>query len=308
MFLKNRKIDKSQRVQKLINLEKEDIGTFAIVIKSNPYMQAIFYSLSNIPKLKISLQKLYANQNYLSLWLYNFIQIDKENLIELNRNILSAEEILSKISNQNLKNLDFKKLIKLILSTLDNEFSAKKNDKTIKIEDYDQSFANNKFISDIEFKKDSIIFQLFCGIKKIFFNYQNCKTTKYKIKLFYFLFFKIEKSSPKDLNTLIESYEKGEKTLQGQCDYCMKNDESYIKKKEIAKLPQILIIIFENKKNIKIDCSLSLKIKNENYNLINCISKPDEKSEEFFILNKDDNKYFIYDGKEKKEYIQDSKN
>ena len=57
-----------------------------------------------------------------------------------------------------------------------------------------------------------------------------------------------------------------------------------------------------------IDCSLSLKIKNENYNLINCISKPDEKSEEFFILNKDDNKYFIYDGKEKKEYIQDSKN
>ena len=45
-----------------------------------------------------------------------------------------------------------------------------------------------------------------------------------------------------------------------------------------------------------IDCSLSLKIKNENYNLINCISKPDEKSEEFFIINKDDNKYLtIYE-------------
>ena len=308
MYLKKRKVDMSQRVQKLINLETQEIGKLAIVIKSNPFVKAIFYSLSDIPTLKISLQKLYANQNYLSFWLYNFIQIDKQNLIELNKNILSAEEILNKLSNQKLKSPDFKKLIKFILSTLDNELNIKQSNKTIKIEDYDQSFANKKFNEVIESKKNSIIFQLFCGIKKIFFNYQDCKTTKYKLKLFYFLFFKIDKSSPKDINTMIESYEKESKTLQGQCDYCMKKDESYIKNKEINKLPKILIIIFENKNNIKIDCSLSLKIKNENFNLISCVSKLDEKSEDFFILSKDENKYFIYDGNEKKEYIQDSKN
>ena len=54
-YLKNRNIDLSKKNQDLINLEDEHIGKIAIVIKSNPYIKAIFDALSSIPKLKESI-------------------------------------------------------------------------------------------------------------------------------------------------------------------------------------------------------------------------------------------------------------
>ena len=306
MYLKYRNIDLSKKNQDLINLEDAHIGKIAIVIKSNPYIKAIFDALSSIPKLKESIGKIEIKQNFLSFLLHNYIKANN-NLIELNKNILDVESHLNKLSKNSLNNSDFKKLIKLILKTLNNELNIKKNDATFKIEDYDPTFVLNQFNKNVEFYKDSIIYNLFCGHKKIELNCKKCNSIKSKFKIFYCLFFKIEKSSPKDLNTLISSYEKENNKLKGQCDICFEKDKLYIKNREINKFPEILIIILDNKKKDKLDCPLSLQIKNENYNLISCISKQDEKSEEFSIITKNESKYFIFDGNEKKEFIYDSK-
>ena len=306
MYLKYRNIDLSKKNQDLINLEYAHIGKIAIVIKSNPYIKAIFDALSSIPKLKESIGKIEIKQNFLSFLLHNYIKANN-NLIELNKNILDVESHLNKLSKNSLNNSDFKKLIKLILKTLNNELNIKKNDATFKIEDYDPTFVLNQFNKNVEFYKDSIIYNLFCGHKKIELNCQKCNSIKSKFKIFYCLFFKIEKSSPKDINTLIASYEKENNKLKGQCDICFEKDKLYIKNREINKFPEILIIILDNKNKHKLDCPLSLQIKNENYNLISCISKQDEKSEDFSIITKNESKYFIFDGNEKKEFIYDSK-
>ena len=91
------------------------------------------------------------------------------------------------LSKQNKKNLNcsnFKELIKLVLTTLDNELNTKRHDMDININEYDQTFTFNKFKEAINRQNDSMVYKLFFGDKKITLSYQKCKIESYSYKFF----------------------------------------------------------------------------------------------------------------------------
>ena len=299
-YLSERNIDLGKRVQKIINKEKEEIGQLIIIAKYNPYIKSIFTVLSNFPNFQSCFKNTINHKNYICNFLANFIYINDKNLIETSKIISGIENKLKALSNYKLKLDNFKELIKLILNTLDDELNTKNKNMNINIEDYDQSFVFNKFKQAIDHNNDSIIYKLFCGFKKITSNYQFCKIEKYKFKPFKYLHLKIEKNVPTDINSLIMAYENNVKNIKGECNYCSRKEEDIIRKKEISKFPEILIIILDNKDDVKINCDLDLKIKNDNFSLINSITKSEIK-EDFNILYKEGSKYLFFDGNETKE-------
>ena len=301
-YLQLRKINMTKRIQDIINLENENIGKIILILRSNPYIRSVFFAFSNIKKISSTFQKLNNHKNVISFLLYNSIKSVNQNLIELDKIIINAEKKMNELSRNSLNMTNFKDLIKFILNALDSELNTKLYDKTIKIEDYDQSFAFNRFKQLMEYQNDSIISKYFFGSKKIISKYQKCNIEKYNYKPLKYLYFKIEKDSPTDINLLIQLYESKQKNDKGNCEYCGKKEEDFIKHKELHSLPEILIIIFDNPTNAKINSSLSVKIKNENFYLISSITKTNDDNN-FNILCKEGLKYLIFDGNEKKEFI-----
>ena len=304
-YFKERNINLNKKSQDLINKELEKIGKFEIILNSNPLLRGLFYSLSNIKNINSYFKPLNNQANVLSYLFSSYIKNNNQNLIQMNKIILETEEKLKELSNQSLNTFNFKTLIKFILNTLDNELNKKRRDiNNINIEGYDQSFALNKFKELVNKQNDSIIYKLFCGTIKITRKFQSCQIENYSHKLFKYLHFKIEKGSPTDINALIESYKSKDKKGKGDCDNCAKKGEDYIKHKEILIYPEILIIILDNENNINIDTKLSLKLKDEDFILISCITKSDN-IDDYNIIYQEKLKYFIYDGNEKKEVGQE---
>ena len=301
-YLQLRNINLTKRIQDIINLEKENIGKIVLILRSNPYIRSVFFALSNIKKISFNFQKLNNPKNIISFLLQICIKSVNQNLIEFDKIIINAEKKMNDLSRNSLNMSNFKELIKFILNALDSELNTKLNDKTIKIEEYDQSFAFNKFKQLMEYQNDSIINKYFFGCKKIISKYQQCNIEKYNYKLLKYLYFKIEKDSPTDINLLIQLYENKPKNKKGNCEYCGKKEEEFITHKELHNLPEILIIIFDNPTNAKINSSLSINIKNENFHLISSITKSKDDNN-FNILCKEGLKYLIFDGNEKKDFV-----
>ena len=305
-FIKNRNIDLKLEKQEIINLEKENIGQLAIVSRYNPYIKGFFFSISTIKKLNKYFKEKEINKEQLSSLFLSYIKSDNQNRIKTNRLIKKVENKLSEITNSKLNYTNFKELIDCFLTNLDNELNTKKNEMIIKIEEDDQTFAFNKFRKEVENQNNSIIYKLFYGIKKITKNFQICKIENYSYELFKYLYFKIEKKeneSPKDIISLIKSYENEAQTLKGLCSHCSKKDEDLVKTEEIFIYPEILIIIFDNESNAKINTQLSLKLKEDYFNLISCITRT-KNDDDFAILYKEHlepSKYFIFENNEKRD-------
>ena len=306
-YIMIRNINLNKKIQDIIDRENEYIGKFIIVIKSNPFIRVLFFVLSTITKLNIYFKnfKFQINDKNLSGLFASYFHAYNNNLIETHK-IINKAEILLKQSKNDLNYSDFKELIKIILNILDNELSSKKKNKEINIIEFDQTFAFNKFQEAVDIQYDSIIYKLFFGNKKIISNYQKCHIENYSYKLFKYLYFKIEKDSPTEINTLIEAYNKRLINSKGDCGNCSKIDEDLIRRKEIYSYPEILIIIFDNPNKIKFFPESSLKLKEDEFNLISCINKSNT-NDDLRIIFKENKNYFVYDNDEKKEIDGDIK-
>ena len=321
-YLKIREINFIKKCQDLLNLEGDIIGEIMILMSSYTLIEGLFIALSKINDLNNYFQNYNKNEKNLSDLFSNYIKNSNENLslvrqfnltkemklkksisekkTKMNEIILEAEKKLNQLQNNKLNSLNFKELIKLILTTLDNELNIKKNEDKIKIETFDKTFGINKFNEMILKKNDSIIYNLFFGTKKVICNYKECRVEKFIYKLFKFFYFKIDKDSPNDIISLINLYENKKQNLKGNCNLCAKSDEEYIKSKNICEYPEILTIIIDNENNKKIDTKPSFTLKNYEFKLISCIIKS-KNFNDLNIIYKENSKYFVFDGNEDKD-------
>ena len=121
-YLRERTIDLSKKSQNLINKENDNIGKVEIIINANPLIRSLLHSFSNIEKMNYYFKKLNNNNsNTLSILFSSYIKNNNQDLIQMDKFILQIEQKLKETSNQNLKILNFKELIKWFLNTLDNE-------------------------------------------------------------------------------------------------------------------------------------------------------------------------------------------
>ena len=91
-YLMERSVDLNKKIQNLLNKEKEDIGKFIIVTKSNPYIKGLFFALLSIQKLNYYFQNNLKNENNFSFLLSSYSNIQNKNLIVINRIVNQAEK------------------------------------------------------------------------------------------------------------------------------------------------------------------------------------------------------------------------
>ena len=307
-YLNERNIKLNQKIQEIFDKEDVVMGKCAILINSNNCIKVLFRALNNIKQFNSYFQNYpinHINNNNLSTLFQLFTNNYNINIIQENRIILIAENKLREISNtNNLNNINFEKLINHILSTIDSELNTKKKEEIINIEDFDQTFAFRRFKQSIDNNNDSIIYKLFYGIKKLISSFQKCQIDSYNYEIFKYIYFKIEDKNQTDIISLIKEEENKSKNSKGHCNYCDQKDEDKIDHEEFYQYPEILIIILENQKNIKMKPYLFMQLKENNYHLISSIMKSKD-GKDFQLLSKQDMNYFIIDDYEKKQIMQD---
>ena len=244
----------------------------------NYLYEKICMSNNSIDTKKISNYKFNLIRNFEEYNYQKLVKIIKENT---GKNVLmKIINILHRDINQKFKNYSPKQIVK--------------NNKEPKY---------NEFISNITPIHNSIIFDLFFGVKKVTKICNNCKEKSIIYKLINVINISIERIKPnfvrKDINrqktdketditTLsieecLSYYLKEEKDCDGlfKCPNCNKN-EKYNKIKEICEYPDCTIFYLNNSKqeNIKINFKKNLILSNNNYELIGIISQNNNGEEE----------------------------
>ena len=195
------------------------------------------------------------------------------------------------------------KMINLLHTDINKKFknySSKQIDKNNKDPKY------NEFISNITPIHNSIIFDIFFGIKKVTKKCNNCKGKSITYKLINVITLSIDRikqnfvtkditrqKTGKETNVITSSIEeclsyylKEEKDCDGlfKCPSCNSN-EKYNKIKEICEYPDCTVFYLNNSKqeNIKINFKKNIILSNNDYELIGIISQQNNEEEKKFI-------------------------
>ena len=230
-------------------------------------------------------------------------------------NIIYFNEIENKINEINkdiLKDLNFEKLINFILNKLHEELNNKKNvnkesQKEPK-EDCDKQLSYNNFSKYYFDQNDSIIQNLFFGVKEITIYYKCCGLRKYGYEIIKYISFDFNNfnniNQVKTLQNLIFEWENTSHSDTKFCNMCYTQSEVLIQN-ILFNNPEILIIIINKEKNknknqegvlkTKINEIEKIKTKNYEYNLICCILDNYNKNgnTNFNILYKSKNNWSI---------------
>ena len=190
-----------------------------------------------------------------------------------------------------------KDLINFIIMTLHEELNECPNKNIIGESNYgnifeeqkDKKIMFNNFINNFNNSHKSIISDLFFGINYNKYNCLNCKTITYNFQIYNYLFFsldEIKNFKQKNEIDLLDCFDfaKKENMMTDEngmyCNYCKQ-----ISKNSMCNIlytsPEILIIILNQEKNIKINFNLNLNLikyieKNStscSYELIGVVSK-----------------------------------
>jgi ubiquitin C-terminal hydrolase len=194
-------------------------------------------------------------------------------------------------------------MINLLHTDINKKFknySSKQIDKNNKDPKY------NKFISNITPIHNSIIFDLFFGIKKVTKICNNCKGKLITYKLINVITISIDRikqnfvtkditrqKTDKETDKITSSIEeclsyylKEEKDCDGmfKCENC-NNNEKYNKIKEICEYPDCTVFYLNNSKqeNIRINFKKNIILSNNDYELIGIISQQSNEEEKKFI-------------------------
>jgi len=195
------------------------------------------------------------------------------------------------------------KMINLLHTDINKKFknySSKQIDKNNKDPKY------NEFISNITPIHNSIIFDLFFGIKKVTKICNNCKGKSITYKLINVITLSIDRikqnfvtkditrqKTGKETNVIASSIEEclsyyliEEKDCDGmfKCQNC-NNNEKYNKIKEICEYPDCTVFYLNNSKqeNIRINFKKNIILSNNDYELIGIISQQSNEEEKKFI-------------------------
>jgi hypothetical protein len=267
---------------------------------SNIYTPAILESFIKINEFN-KYFKYQKNKGELTELFYTLI--DKNNFLDgLDLEFNKIKE--KKMKNKNDKTI--KHLLEFILDTLHEELNEKsnkekneqiKNDNSNNSEvEKDESKLYQEFIDCYYKNNKSIIQSLFFGEEENIQNCLTCKTTNYNFNVFKMLYFDLNlyKKGEKriDIRELISKYGEQEEK-NNYCNKCKKTTK-ITSNTIIKKLPEIVIISFDNYKDLLIDYYLSFEIKEEPYLLICFIHE--EKNNVFYLEN---NKWYEFNIKEK---------
>jgi ubiquitin C-terminal hydrolase len=238
-------------------------------------------SNNSIDTKKISNYKFNLIRNFEEYNYQKLVKIIKENT---GKNVLmKIINILHRDINQKFKNYSPKQIVK--------------NNKEPKY---------NEFISNITPIHNSIIFDLFFGIKKVTKICNNCKGKLITYKLINVITISIDRikqnfvtkditrqKTGKETNVITSSIEeclsyylKEEKDCDGmfKCQNC-NNNEKYNKIKEICEYPDCTVFYLNNSKqeNIRINFKKNIILSNNDYELIGIISQQNNEEEKKFI-------------------------
>ena len=184
-----------------------------------------------------------------------------------------------KIKEKKMKEKDdinIKKLLLFILDTLHEELNENANNENNvqninNNEDEDESKLYQDFINYYYKNNKSIIQTLFYGEEERISKCSICKKISYKFDVLKMLYFDIHTYKANkgkiDIRNLISSYENSNEKITSFCNKCQKKTENQ-SHTIIKKLPEIIIISFNNDKDKLIDYFLKFDIKDEPYLLI----------------------------------------
>ena len=177
------------------------------------------------------------------------------------------------------------KLIDIILKELHKELNTKSNSEyTFYKRGNNENFIYKNFLEKFKQQNDSIIKDLFLGIKEMDIYYKCCNFLNNDFYLFKYICF--DEKKIKKLNNLIDlinEKEKDEILEKNLCPKC-KKEKGTLKKKEIIIYPEILIIIIKNNKlDININSNYIIKTKKYIYNLFCFIVKSKKEKNKFKI-------------------------
>lgn len=208
-------------------------------------------------------------------------------------------------------NFDYSKdnIIKYILETLHQELNRKKNNPNW-LDVFNQGGNNpsyEEFLKSYKENDDSIIQQLFFGIKEIILKCSTCKecNKNYEIMKSEKLFEVMENKSKIDIRDLIKRL----KNLQIEDYFCQKCKikTQHIINTNIIELPEIIIIFIDRINN---DCIinyyLQCQLLNEDYNLICFISNKNEKNqkeEQNNVFYSENGIWYVYKTKENRKIL-----
>jgi hypothetical protein len=97
--------------------------------------------------------------------------------------IKEIEKIIKEKNDNILKDINFEKIIDYFLSTLHNELNHKENKNTEFLnDDYDEQIAYHNFEKYYSQQNESLIQNLFFGIKEIITNFKCCGLKKYSFE------------------------------------------------------------------------------------------------------------------------------
>jgi len=236
----------------------------------------------------------------------------------------SPKNILEYIQNQDpktfVKNEEIspKKLYSYFMAKLKEELKEKEQIKDLEHEnDIFNSMIQNeedkykKYLSDFKFKNNSIIDQLFTGIKLSNIICEKCNESEQIFEDFYFLHFSLDKTEKNmenkfkkiDLNECFKYYFNNQQVSQ-ICKKCGNNNTNVAKKINLS--PKILTIFLGDIKEkgnlfkieIEINIGEYLKEKNKRYKLICMITyfktKGSNESYQAYCYSNEYNKWFCF--------------
>ena len=272
--------------------------------------ESIIYCLFNIKELTNFVLNKKSDENLQNSFYNNYFNIvqflsnKKQNIAENENNLLkdcpnyNYQDLLQLIIYQDIDNP-----ISMIINKLHTELNSNKNKENT--DSYNKEKNNHNyedFLKKCKENNNSIIFDLFYGIKKIKTICDKCHKVEYEYEIMNILEFtdEIAKSykEKENSNNIIQIsvedclnyYKNSYSKIVYDFQFCKKHQDYNIFY-EISKYPQILIIEFnyENKEIFKIKINIELNISNDKYELIGIISIKNKKD-----ANNEDNIFISY--------------
>ena len=241
-----------------------------------PYIKSIFLSLMKIEKLKdyfINNQNL-PQKNKISILFSNFIRSFQNDKKQLPNIINNAKNEINQLNEGIIANLNFKDLIDFILINLYNELNEKKNiNNEFSSEDYNEEEAYKSFKEIFNSQNDSIISKLFFSEIETISKCNKCKMPKFTYDICKYLYFDIKNQNKVNLNYLLNDFESRTTKVKNFCRICVEDELDISENQKINLCSKILIIVLNNECNAEIEFKPKENLKNNNYNLICCISK-----------------------------------
>ena len=270
--------------------------------KSNK-ISTLLISFAKIKELSKVLNLNSNNKGELSNIFASFIKDNSKLGLEI--------EEFKKILDKNYGNFDYKidSLIKYIIETLHKELNKKKN-KPNWLDEFNEEAKNptiEDFLKCYKNNNDSIIQQLFFGIKEKKLKCDDCKEyyTNFEITKFEKLIELPENRSKIDIRDLVKRF----RTLNNEEVICQKCNKltKHIINTNLIDLPEILIIYLNKINNdCRIDYYLNCQFFKEQYKLICFISNKNEnnqKEEQNNVFYLENGYWFIYKTEENRKIL-----